>query len=88
MLDGTDFTFELSQGADVRIKIFTVDGRLIRTLNGFWAQPGFNVMGWDGLDFEGDAVSNGVYLYKVIARAGAGSKTIEASAVGKLIVMR
>jgi hypothetical protein len=61
---------------------------LIRTLNGFWAQPGFNVMGWDGLDFEGDAVSNGVYLYKVIARAGAGSKTIEASAVGKLIVMR
>jgi hypothetical protein len=88
MSNGTEFTFELSLAAEVRIKVFTVDGRLIRTLDRFPAQPGFNAVAWDGTDGEGDLLSNGVYLYKVTARTRVQSKTIEASGIGKLLVVR
>jgi hypothetical protein len=88
MSNGTEFTFELSLAAEVRIKVFTVDGRLIRTIDRFTAQPGFNAVAWDGTDGEGDLLSNGVYLYKVTAKTRVQSKTIEASGIGKLLVVR
>jgi hypothetical protein len=88
MSDDTDFTFEISQSADVEIKIFTVDGRLIQHIDRVWVQPGFNMVHWHGKDAEGDGVPNGVYLYKVIARNRIGGKEIETSAIGKLIVMQ
>ena len=88
MSDDTQFTFEINEAAEVEIKIFTVDGRLIRKIDRFWAQPGFNLTAWDGKDETGDALSNGVYLYKVIARNRFQGKDIETSAIGKLIVMR
>jgi hypothetical protein len=88
MSDNTQFTFEINEAAEVEIKVFTVDGRLIRRIERFWAQPGFNLTAWDGKDETGDTPSNGVYLYKVIARSRLQGKDVEASVVGKLIVMR
>ncbi|MFQ5628524.1 MAG: C25 family cysteine peptidase [bacterium] len=81
----TEFTFTLSQPADeVRIKIYTVAGRLIQTLEVFGAQPGFNRIRWDGRDTDGDEIANGVYLYKIIARQG--GKQVER--IEKLAVAR
>jgi hypothetical protein len=88
MSDQTQFTFEIKETAEVEIKIFTVDGRVIRKIDRFWALPGFNFMDWDGKDETGDAPSNGVYLYKIIARNRLQGKDVETSAIGKLIVMR
>ncbi|MGH7602248.1 MAG: FlgD immunoglobulin-like domain containing protein, partial [bacterium] len=64
----TSFTFDLNLDAEVRVKIFTLSGRLIRTLETD-ARPGFNMLPWDGRDEDGDELANGVYLYKVIATA-------------------
>ncbi|HPG41013.1 MAG TPA: C25 family cysteine peptidase [bacterium] len=80
----TDFTFELSQPAQIRIKIFTVAGRLIQEIERGWAAAGFNTIPWDGRDADGDKLANGVYLYKIYAVNGA-QKTEELS---KFIVMR
>jgi hypothetical protein len=67
--DETDFTFILSQPAQVTIKIYTVSGKLIRTLR-FTGNAGYNICAWDGLDQMGDPLSNGAYLYKIIAKNG------------------
>ncbi len=87
----TTFTFALNQpSATVAIKIYTLSGRLIRTLDAAEAVAGFNMMKWDGLDGDGDRLANGVYLYKVIARRQAteGNGQTQAEELGKLVVQR
>ncbi len=80
----TDFTFELTQPAEVQIKIFTVAGRLIRTIDAGWMGAGFNRIFWNGSDQDGDDLANGVYLYKITAT----NPTGQAIVLEKVIVMR
>jgi hypothetical protein len=83
--DHTDFTYVLTQDADeVRLKIFTVAGRLIYDLDFLPNRVGFNQFRWDGRDRAGDVLANGVYLYKLIARKGDQQMEV----VEKLVVMR
>ena len=89
----TAFTFQRNGGVgeplNVRIKVFTLSGRLIKTID----YPGiitgndtFVKIPWDGLDDDGNRLANGVYLYKVIASTVDGSQTSEA--LGKMAVLR
>ena len=82
--ESTDFTFELTQAAEVRIRIYTVNGRLIRTLEGGTLGAGFNRLFWDGRDGDGDLLANGVYLYRVDAVSGSERTQV----LEKCIVMR
>lgn len=88
----TEFTYELSVPAEkVEIKIFTLSGRLIRTLSGS-GSAGFNSgVVWDGKDQDGDKIANGVYIYKIVAQtrfnSGEREKTKSAEATGKAVVM-
>lgn len=84
----TDFTFWVSQECAVDIKIYTVAGRLIRHIEQPFAQIGFNYIQWDGRDEDGDLLANGVYLYKVKAKAGVGDDIVSADAIQKLIISR
>jgi hypothetical protein len=65
----TNFTFTLSQDAQVSIKIYTVAGKLVRALR-LSPAVGFNIHEYDGRDHQGDQLSNGTYLYKIIASSG------------------
>jgi hypothetical protein len=65
----TYFTFKLTQIPDeIKIKVFTVAGRLIKELKlaGSQLRYDLNKIYWDGRDDDGDLIGNGVYLYKVI----------------------
>lgn len=84
----TAFTFVASRDAEVRVKIFTLSGRLIRTLDPVVARPGFNVISWNGEDGDGDSIANGVYLYKLIATLHEGGETLRAESIGKMVVQR
>ena len=90
----THFTFQLTRDADVEIRIFTVSGRLIRKVTGIAGEAGYNQVWWNGRDEDGDRLANGVYIYKIIARASrsgaglSGSVILEASAIGRLAVLR
>ena len=84
----TTFTFYASQPCEVTVKIYTTRGVLVQTLEGFFADASMNQIFWDGLDRNGDELANGVYLYKIIARAHNGDKTIKAEKIGKLVVSR
>jgi len=69
----TSFTFKLTQIPDeIKIKIFTIAGRLIKEIKLSSSQLNFdfNKIHWDGRDEDGDHLANGVYLYKVIMTAG------------------
>jgi hypothetical protein len=84
----TSFTFVSSHDAEVRVKIFTLSGRLIRTLDPFAARRGFNMISWDGEDGDGDTLANGVYLYKLIATSNNGAGVLRAETIGKMVVVR
>ena len=80
----TNFTFELTQPADVTIKIYTVAGRLIKVIDAGAVSAGFQQVPWDGLDADGDALANGVYIYKVFANDG----NEKVGEISKIVVMR
>ncbi len=83
----TYFTFNLTQIPDeLRIKIYTVSGRLIKEIvrTSSELSTNFNRVHWDGRDEDGDLIGNGVYLYKVIAKRS--GKSLEV--LQKLAVVR
>jgi hypothetical protein len=67
------FTFDLTNTGTVDIKIFTIAGRLIKTIENVSCQAGYNQIHWDVLDNYMDEISNGVYLVKAIVSSGSAS---------------
>jgi peptidase C25-like protein/interleukin-like EMT inducer protein/flagellar hook capping protein FlgD/CARDB protein len=68
------------------VKIYTLAGRLIREIEvpDGSVRIGFNRIGWDGNDQDGDRLANGVYLYKLIlTREGRNEEFL-----GKIAVLR
>jgi hypothetical protein len=84
----TTFTFALSLPCEFKIKIYTLRGTLVQTLEDLSGVSGLNQVFWDGLDREGDVLANGVYLYKIFAKSTAEEKTLKDEAVGKLVLAR
>ncbi len=83
MRDKIYFSYELSQPAEVTIKIYTISERLIKILNEYskecsndYSMVLFNTIEWDGRDKDGDRIAHGAYLYKVIAKAASQTKEI------------
>ena len=63
----TFFTYNLAQVPDkVTIKIYTVSGRLVRTLPDASDKRNYNETYWDGRDENGVRLANGAYFYRII----------------------
>ncbi|HYE95950.1 MAG TPA: C25 family cysteine peptidase [Rubricoccaceae bacterium] len=69
---------EASLVEDFRIRLYTINGRLVREFDLLRSPElteagglriGWNAVPWDGLDEDGDPVGSGVYLYRVFARS-------------------
>lgn len=86
----TEFYFEHNRPCatlDAQVQVFTVSGRLVKTLssrlncNGFRTEP----LAWDGRDDFGDQLGRGVYVYRlsVVAPDGAKAEQFE-----KLVILR
>ncbi len=86
--DTTTFTFFSNLDAEVKIKIYTVAGQLIRTLEYPFARNGFNMVDWNGRDEQGDTPANGVYLYKLVAKAQGMDGPIQKEVIGRLAIIR
>jgi len=83
----TYFTFQTlgSTGSEILIKIYTIGGRLIKTIEGNLVNSdGFNKIHWDGRDEDGDEIANGVYPYKLIIKNGNESR----EKIEKLVVLK
>jgi flagellar hook assembly protein FlgD len=76
----TDFTFVLKSDApaDIKIIVYTIAGRKIRTLTPKLLHAGFNAVEWDGRDERGNEVANGTYLYRVVINGTNGDNVSDA----------
>lgn len=79
---------------DVSVQIFTVSGKLVRTLNGQTGVDGCCNNGssslsrsivWDGRDDFGDKIGKGVYVYKLKVRSNSLNKQVEK--IQKLVIL-
>ena len=65
--DKTQFSFEITQGADIVINIYTLSGLKVNTISSGYFNEGFGIIDWDGTDRFGQILSNGVYLFQMKA---------------------
>ncbi|PNQ73455.1 peptidase C25 [Hanstruepera neustonica] len=88
------FNHNSSDPLDVSVQIFTVSGKLVRTLNGqtntteCCGQGGSALsrdIVWDGRDDFGDKIGKGVYIYKLTVRSPLMNKTVEK--IEKLVIL-
>mgnify|MGYP001166327646 CR=1 FL=1 len=70
----TQFSFEITQNADIKLDVYTLGGRRIKSFDESNISPGYHTIAWDGLDTFGGEISNGVYLFRLKA---IGNKTTE-----------
>jgi hypothetical protein len=96
--DRTCFTFEhnfAGQSVDVQIQIFSVSGRLVKTIQTNLVPSGY-VLGqgecieWNGTDDFGAPLGKGVYLYRVkVQSSGLGSRELSGeSEFEKLVLLK
>ncbi len=85
----THFTFTLTKSAYIKIDIYTINGRPVKTITDRYCNIGYNQIEWDGSDDTGAIPANGVYLYRIRARITEG-RNQESSAVitDKLLILR
>lgn len=74
---------------DIQIDIFTVSGKLVKTIFHTDEGQGFRVndIKWDGRDDYGQVLANGVYLYRVKAKSALSSE-IKESVFEKLVLLK
>lgn len=75
----TEFYFEHNQcciDLEVQVQIFTISGKLVKTINESVNTTGFRSDGiaWDGKDDFGDQLAKGVYIYRLIVKMPDGQK--------------
>jgi flagellar hook assembly protein FlgD len=65
------------QPVTVRIKIYSVAGRLLHKIERTGINERSIKIAWDGRDAEGNRIANGVYIYRltIVSQSGFGSKT-------------
>jgi len=63
----TTVPYALEREGPVSIRIFNLQGRLVRTLVNRWETAGFREVVWDGTDRSNHPVSGGVYLVSMQA---------------------
>jgi len=70
----TEFWFnhnKPNEPLEVQVQIFTVSGKLVKTINQLVQNPGglSKELNWDGLDDFGQKIGKGVYVYKLSVKA-------------------
>jgi hypothetical protein len=85
----TQFSFEYNkpcENLDVQIQIFTISGKLVKTISQKIITPGTRIddLTWDGRDDYGDRIGRGVYIYRVKLN----TPTESASETEKLVILK
>jgi hypothetical protein len=86
----TEFFFEHNQVCaelETQVQIFTVSGRLVKTINQLVNTQGFRSAGipWDGKDDFGDQLAKGVYVYAIKVKSADG---LVAEKIEKLVLLK
>ena len=66
----TAINYALPGAGHATLRIYSLGGRLVRSLVDRQLAPGRYTAVWDGRDDSGDAVVSGVYFYRLVVRGG------------------
>jgi len=77
---GVVIPFDLPGEAEVRLVVYDIAGRQVRTVVREVLAGGRHARQWDGLDAKGRPVASGAYLYRLV--------TVDRSATGKMVLVR
>lgn len=83
----TTIRFALPVDASVTLKVYNALGQEIQTLVDEVRPTGFSYIEWDGRSVTGDAVSSGMYFYRIKAVSIADPNR-SFSSIGKMILMK
>lgn len=89
----TQFQFDhnlANQNMQVQVQIYTVAGRLVKTIDETVLAAGHRVsnLAWDGRDEFGNVLASGVYIYKIKIRALNATATEAESQFEKLVIIK
>ena len=81
-VDYTEFWFQHNRPnevLDVQVQIFTVSGKVVRTINQTVVSEGSlsRSITWDGRDDFGDKIGKGVYVYKLTVQSSLADQRVE-----------
>jgi len=72
----TTLRFSLAAAGRARLAVYDISGRLVRTLADGALGAGEHALHWDGKDAQGQAVSSGVYFYRLEAMGQSQSRSL------------
>jgi hypothetical protein len=79
------FCYNLTSDADeVKITIYNIRGKRVRTIASASARRGYNEESWMAEDDEGSKLANGIYFYKMVAERD----DERVQEIGKLSIVR
>ncbi len=61
----TKIAYNTPKGCDVKLTIYDLLGRRVRTLVDEYQAPGYESVDWDATDDDGDVVASGIYFYRL-----------------------
>jgi len=76
----TNIAFTMDYTSKVTLKVYSLLGEEVATINGGLLNPGRHEITWNGVDNLGNAVSSGVYIYRIEA----GNKAL----TGKMMLLK
>jgi flagellar hook assembly protein FlgD len=72
----TTVFFDLAQAGPVTVRVYSVSGRLVRTLVSGEMEAGQHQVIWDGIDDAGRSVASGTYHVQMVARDRTDSRSM------------
>jgi hypothetical protein len=63
----TTIAYQLPSDAHVKIDVFNIAGKLVRTLVNAEQEAGVKSVKWDGMNANGEKVASGIYMYRMEA---------------------
>jgi hypothetical protein len=64
---GTRISFNLPAAGAVALRVYNLDGQLVRTLSAGHRMAGHHEVDWNAKDDAGNSVANGIYVYRLTA---------------------
>jgi len=75
--------------ANIRLTIYDLSGRRVRTLADHSQASGYSSFEWDGTNDKGETVASGIYLYRMEAEpVEGGDRMIRASETRKMLLLK